>query len=170
MYVAHIVAETDVDESTVVDWKLVAPAVFCTAKWWRYYKKFHAIHHPTMNHQSMVGYFEKSTQATAKFLNFELNSDVKEDKEQARPKKLLQDVVTRWWLTYHMLCRVQFLKKAIMGLLAAEEVSCDIMVATEWAILHQIEITLETMAHFQRVLEGEPYATSSNQKELPHSN
>ena len=48
-----------------------------------------------------------------------------------------------------------------MGLLAAEEVSCNIMDANEWAILHQIEITLETMAHSQHVLEGESYATAS---------
>jgi hypothetical protein len=60
-----------------------------------------------------------------------------------------------------MLCHARFLKKAIMGLLAAEEVSCNFMDANEWAILHQIEITLETMAHFQCVLEGEFYVTSS---------
>ena len=111
--------------------------------------------------RSIVGYFEKSTQATSKLLNFQSKSDVKEYKEQPRPKKLLQDVVTRWWSTYRMLRRARFLKKAIMGLLAAEEVSCDTMSASEWAILHQIEITLETMAHFQRVLEGEYYVTAS---------
>jgi hypothetical protein len=48
-----------------------------------------------------------------------------------------------------------------MGLLAAEEVSYNIINANEWDILHQIEITLETMAHFQRVLEGELYVTAS---------
>ena len=111
--------------------------------------------------RSIVGYFEKSTQATSKLLNFQSKSDVKEYKEQPRPKKILQDVVTRWWSTYRMLRRARFLKKAIMGLLAAEEVSCDTMSASEWAILHQIEITLETMAHFQRVLEGEYYVTAS---------
>ena len=35
------------------------------------------------------------------------------------------------------------------------------MNAREWAILHQIEIALETMLHFQRVLEGEFYVTAS---------
>jgi hypothetical protein len=30
-----------------------------------------------------------------------------------------------------------------------------------WAILHQIEIALETMAQFQHVLEGEFYVTAS---------
>eukprot|EP00956_Cyclotella_meneghiniana_P040792 scaffold205154_cov36-Cyclotella_meneghiniana.AAC.1 len=31
----------------------------------------------------------------------------------------------------------------------------------EWLVLHQIEIVLETMAEFQRTLEGEKYVTSS---------
>jgi hypothetical protein len=35
------------------------------------------------------------------------------------------------------------------------------MNAREWAILHQIEIALETMAHFQHVLEGEFFVTVS---------
>jgi hypothetical protein len=35
------------------------------------------------------------------------------------------------------------------------------MNAREWAILHQIEIALETMAHFQHVFEGEFYITAS---------
>jgi hypothetical protein len=30
----------------------------------------------------------------------------------------------------------------------------------EWAILHQIDIALETMSHFQHVLEGEFYITA----------
>jgi hypothetical protein len=55
------------------------------------------------------------------WLNFQSKADVKEYKEQSQPKKLLQDVVTRWWSTYHTLRRARFLKKAIMGLLAAEE-------------------------------------------------
>jgi hypothetical protein len=111
--------------------------------------------------QSIVGYFEKFTQATTKLLNYHSNSNIKKYKEQAKQKKILQDVVSRWWWTYPSLHRVQFLKNAIMDLLAAKEVSCDSMNAREWAILHQIEITLQTMAYFQRVLEGEFYVTAS---------
>jgi hypothetical protein len=86
---------------------------------------------------------------TTSMLNYQSNSGINEYKEQAKPKKILQDVVTRWWLTYCSLRCAQFLKKAIMGLLAAKEVSCDSMNAREWAILHQIEITLKTMTYFQ---------------------
>ena len=111
--------------------------------------------------RAIIGYFEKSTQATTKLLDFQRNSGIKEYKDQHMPKKLLQDVITRWWSTFRTLWRARFLKKAILGLLAAEEVSCESMTPNEWSILHQIEIVLETMAHFQRVLEGEYYVTAS---------
>jgi hypothetical protein len=110
--------------------------------------------------RSIIRYFEKSTQATTKLLDFQRNSGINEYKDQ-RPKKLLQDVITRWWSTFRSLWRAWFLKKAILGLLAAEEVSCDSMSPDEWSILHQIEVFLETMARFQRVLEGEYYVTAS---------
>jgi hypothetical protein len=35
------------------------------------------------------------------------------------------------------------------------------MNAREWATLHQIEIVLDTMVHFQYVLKGEIYITAS---------
>ena len=110
--------------------------------------------------RSIIGYFEKSTQATTKLLDFQRNSGINEYKDQ-QPKKLLQDVITRWWSTFCSLWRARFLKKAILGLLAAEEVLCESMLPDEWPILHQIEIILETMARFQRVLEGESYVTAS---------
>ena len=111
--------------------------------------------------RSVIGYFEKSTQATKKLLDFQRNSHIPEYRDQPHPKKLFQDVITRWWSTFRSLRRARFLKKAIKGLLATEEVSCENLSPLEWGILHQIEIALETMAHFQRVLEGENYVTAS---------
>ena len=46
-------------------------------------------------------------------------------------------------------------------MLAADEVTCAELSPTEWALLHQVEIALETMADYQRVLEGECYVTGS---------
>ncbi len=110
--------------------------------------------------RSIIGYFEKSTQATTKLLDFQRNSGINKYKDQ-RPKKLLEDVITRWWSTFWSLWHAWFLKKAILGLLAAEEVSCESMLPEEWSILHQIEIVLETMAPFQCILEGKSYVTVS---------
>jgi hypothetical protein len=111
--------------------------------------------------RSINGYFESSTQAMSKLLNFQSSSNIKEYNEQARPKKTLQDVETRWWSTYRSIKRLRFLKKAIQGLLITEEVTCQNLTQSEWLILHQVEITLETMAHWQRILEGESYVTGS---------
>ncbi len=37
----------------------------------------------------------------------------------------------------------------------------DTLTAQEWKVCHQIEITLKTMAFWQRVLEGDKYVTGS---------
>jgi len=56
---------------------------------------------------------------------------------------------------------LRLLKKAIQGLLITEEVTCQNLTQGEWLVLHQIEIPLETMAYWQRILEGESYVTGS---------
>ena len=111
--------------------------------------------------RAIIGYFESSTQAMGKLLDFQRNSTIEEYKNQKKPKKPLQDVVTRWWSTYRSLRRLRWLKKAIKGLIATGEVSIEDLSADEWLCLHQIEIVLETMAYWQRILEGEKYVTGS---------
>jgi hypothetical protein len=63
--------------------------------------------------QSVVGYFESSTQAMTKLLDFQHASHLSIYKDQHQPKKPLQDVVTRWWSTYCSITRLRFLKNAI---------------------------------------------------------
>ena len=110
--------------------------------------------------QSVVGYFESSTQAMTKLLDFQRTSHLSIYKNQ-RPKKPLQDVVTRWWSTYRSITRLRFLKKAITSLLVVGEIECEHISKEEWLVLDQLQILLETMAHFQRILEGESYVTGS---------
>lgn len=106
-------------------------------------------------------YFNQSTQANEKLLEYQRQSTISEYAGQLHPKKLLQDVVTRWWSSYRSLKRAHFLKKAINGLIASEEVDCEVLLPQEWKALEQIELALEPMAQFQRTLEGEKYVTSS---------
>jgi len=106
--------------------------------------------------RAINGYFESSTQAMAKLKEFQMTSNIVQYRDQKQPKKPLQDVVTRCWSTYRSLRRTRWLKKAIKGLIVTEQVSPD-----EWKILHQIEIVLETMACWQRILEGDKYITGS---------
>ena len=110
--------------------------------------------------RAMIGYFEHSTQATAKLLNAQATSDSPEYKGK-KPRKLLQDVVTRWWSTFRALRRARLLRRIIQSLHALQEIDCILPTDDEWTILHQTEISLEPMAYFQELLEGEKYVTSS---------
>ena len=95
-----------------------------------------------------------------KLLDFQRTSHLSIYKNQ-RPKKPLQDVVTRWWSTYRSITRLRFLKKAITSLLVVGEIECENISKEEWLVLDQLQILLETMAHFQQILEGESYVTGS---------
>ena len=108
----------------------------------------------------MIGHFEHSTQATAKLLSAQAASDSPAFKDKA-PRKLLQDVVTRWWSTFRALRRARILSRIIQSLVVLGEIDCELPTPAEWAILHQTELALETMAHFQEALEGEKYVTAS---------
>ena len=109
--------------------------------------------------RAMNGYFESSAQAMKKLLDFQRDSNIKEYKDQVHAKKTLQDVITRWWSTYRSLRRTRWLKKAIKGLIASEQISVEDLTPDEWLILHQNEIILGAMAYY--ILEGEKYVTGS---------
>ena len=48
-----------------------------------------------------------------------------------------------------------------MNLHGADEIECNVLSNEQWQILHQIEITLQIMAGFQRMLKGNFYVTGS---------
>ncbi len=84
--------------------------------------------------QSVEGYFESSTQAMTKLLDFQRTSHLSIYKDQHRPKKPLQDVVTRWWSTYCSIKCVRFLKKAIRSLLVVGDIECKHITKEEWLV------------------------------------
>jgi hypothetical protein len=106
-------------------------------------------------------YFESSTQAMAKLVDFQRTTEIEQYKVESHPKKTLQDVVTRWWSTYRSMRRLRFLKKAIKCLIAAESINCIDLRDVEWRILYQVQTTLAPMADYQRMPEGECYVTGS---------
>ena len=79
----------------------------------------------------------------------------------SRPKKLLQDVITRWWSSYLMLKRLRFLKPVLICLHAAKEITCEMLDEVQWIMLDQIKINLNKIAMWQSILEGEKYPTKS---------
>jgi len=111
--------------------------------------------------RALNSYFLTSTQAMSKLKEFQLTSNLTQYRDQKHPNKPLQDVVTRWWSTYRSLRRTRWLKKAIKSLIVTEQVTIEDLSPDEWKILHQIEIVLETMAYWQRILDGDKYVTGS---------
>ena len=100
-------------------------------------------------------FFEYSTQAMSQLLGIQRQGGIARYARQFTAVKTLQDVVTRWWSTFRSLKRLCWLKPAINTLKAQELITCDIPSDEQWVILHQIEISLQTMAGWQRALEGE---------------
>jgi hypothetical protein len=62
-----------------------------------------------------------------------------------------------------MLKRLRHLREAISHYAVDNEQDSDLVNLTheEWRVCHQVEVTLQTMAFWQRTLEGEKYVTGS---------
>ena len=78
------------------------------------------------------------------------------------PLRFVQDVVTRWWSTYSMLDRLIYLKPAIEGLKADNQIPKNLIFdEIEWKILEQVISVLKPFKMAQKHLEGEKYVTIS---------
>ena len=60
-----------------------------------------------------------------------------------------------------MLKRLLFLKTIIRDMIDDDVIDLEDLTAYEWKICNQVCVTLTTMVHWQRVLEGEKYVTGS---------
>ncbi len=113
------------------------------------------------NARAIVQYFNKYTQATTKLKDQQKESSLA--KCSGQPKNILQDVKTRWWSTYRMLKRLNFLQEVISHYVVDNPHDSDLVNLTheEWRLCqcHQVEITLKTMAFWQQILEGKKYIT-----------
>jgi hypothetical protein len=114
---------------------------------------------------AIVQYFNKSTQATKKLKDQQQQQESSLTKYIGKPKNILQlqDVKTRWWSTYRMLKRLRFLREAFSHYVVDNPHDSDLVnhMHEEWRLCHQVEITLQTTAFWQRILEGEKYVTGS---------
>lgn len=62
--------------------------------------------------KTIVTYFRKSTVANNALKTYQINNGIKE------PKKLIQDIQTKWNSTYYMICRFVELETSIRGIWA----------------------------------------------------
>ena len=101
-------------------------------------------------------HFSKSTQAAKK-----LREQQQLIYPTVEPKKILQDVSTRWWSTYRMIERMLYLHRFISALRLTNSIDVDPLTNDQIEVLKEIKQMLAPMAQCQRWLEGQKYVTIS---------
>ena len=107
----------------------------------------------------IVSYFNQSTQALERIKTAQRSLQCYAGKEAKKP---LTDVVTRWWSTYTMCLRIQYLKQALGSMLGGGDLPNDLeMSNADWNDLSSVIQVLEPFRNAQLFLEGEKYVSSS---------
>lgn len=105
--------------------------------------------------KTIVTHFKQSSKATAKLITFQNNSGIKPS------KKLLQDVVTRWNSTFHMIERFVELEETVRSTVALLDAALPQLSPDEWCILMELRTILEPFEDATRAISGQQYLVSS---------
>ena len=105
--------------------------------------------------RALIGHFSSSNQATEALLAVQSRRD-----PSWRPKKVIQDVKTRWWSTYAAIERLIVLKPYLNILEVEGHLKCNLK-DEDWEILREVESLLQPFMIVQKVLEGQQYVTMS---------
>jgi len=105
--------------------------------------------------KSICTYFHKSTTANSKLMTYQENNGIKE------PKKLMQDVSTRWNSTFYMLERFVELETSIRGTIGLLDKAPNGLNPNEWAVIKELCKVLQPFEEATRSVSGEQYITAS---------
>ena len=105
--------------------------------------------------RALIGHFSSSNQATDALLAVQSRRD-----PSWRPKKVIQDVRTRWWSTYAAIERLILLKPYLHILEVEGHLKYNV-VDEDWEVLREVESLLQPFMIIQKVLEGQQYVTMS---------
>lgn len=105
--------------------------------------------------KTIVTYFRRSTVANNKLKSYQINNGID------KPKKLLQDVQTRWNSTYYMLNRFIELENPIRGTLGLLDKAPQTLNSDEWSIIKELCTVLRPFEEATRAVSGESYMTAS---------
>ncbi|KAL4153704.1 hypothetical protein QTP88_001537 [Uroleucon formosanum] len=105
--------------------------------------------------KTIVAHFRKSTSANKKLNNYQISNGAKE------PKKLLQDVSTRWNSTLYMIERMVELENSIRGTLGLLDNPPEGLNAEEWKVTRELCIVLRPFEEATRAVSGGKYMTAS---------
>ncbi|XP_063931861.1 E3 SUMO-protein ligase ZBED1-like [Zophobas morio] len=105
--------------------------------------------------RNVVSYFKRSIIGKEKLMNFQKNNNMD-------PKKVIQDVSTRWNSTFYMLERFIELKDALRGTIALmDKATVPILNSEEWQICAELCDVLRPFENVTKIVSGENYPTAS---------
>ncbi|XP_072375206.1 E3 SUMO-protein ligase ZBED1-like [Diabrotica undecimpunctata] len=105
--------------------------------------------------KSIVTHFKKSSAANAKLMQYQKNLGT------SCPKKILQDVSTRWNSTFVMLQRFVELEESIRSTIALLNISLPIITLEEWDLIKNLVDILRPFETVTSSVSGEKYISAS---------
>lgn len=107
----------------------------------------------------IISHFKRSSFAAAKLLEQQ-----KSLKGEANPKKLIQDIDTRWNSTYYMVERFIYLEEPIRTTIDLLPINKDLPIISpeEWQFLNEIVRILKPMETLTNFISGQNYLTASS--------
>lgn len=105
--------------------------------------------------KNIVTYFRKSTVANNNLRTYQINNGIK------NPKKLIQDVQTRWNSTYYMISRFIELETSIRGTVGLLNNAPNNLKPEEWIILQELIKVLKPFEEATKSISGQKYMTAS---------
>lgn len=105
--------------------------------------------------KSIVTYFKRSTSSNTKLMKYQNQSGVE------IPKKLIQDVATRWNSTFYMVERFVELENAIRATIGIVNDSLNQLTLEEWNILKELCQILKPFEDATKCISGENFISAS---------
>ncbi|XP_045781582.1 zinc finger BED domain-containing protein 4-like [Maniola jurtina] len=106
--------------------------------------------------KTIVRHFKTSTAALEKLLKAQ-----SQEKPDVTPKRLIQEVPTRWNSTFAMLQRFVELENQICATVAVLKKDLPLLTLEEWTVFHELCKVLKPFDEATKAMSGEDYMTAS---------
>lgn len=105
--------------------------------------------------KSIVAHFKRSSKATKILMDIQKKNGI------TVPLKLIQDVVTRWNSTYHMIERFVRLEESLRSTMGLLDAALPLISTEEWTTLKELCQILEPFSDATNCVSGENYMSAS---------
>lgn len=106
--------------------------------------------------KKIVRYFKRRSTALEKLLKAQMD-----DKADCIPKRLIQEVPTRWNSSFHMVQRFVELEQYVRATMAILKIDLLIITNEEWQLLSELTKILQPFDQATETISGEKYMTGS---------